>query len=101
MFKDFFQLAEYNTPKKRFLYILDRDLQLRFLHGRRSLDSVLSKNTKVRDEFKVLYGDRFATVRDYYLFRRDTVEISDIGPLLEELSPAGELLTEAIEGHLT
>jgi hypothetical protein len=99
MFKDFFQLAEYNTTKKRFLYVLDRDLQLRFLHGRRALDSVLSKNMKVRDEFRSLYGDRFATVRDYYLFRRDTVEISDVGPLLEELAPAGEILTDAIENQ--
>ena len=96
LFKDFFQLAEYATTKQRVLYVLDRELHLRFLHGRRALDSVLSKNAKVKDDFRALYGDRLATVRDYYLHRRDIVEIVDVGPLLRELSPAGEVLREVI-----
>jgi hypothetical protein len=97
LFKDFFQLAEYDTGKKKSLYVLDLPLQLRFLHGRRSLDSVLSKNLRVRDEFKRLYGGRFATVRDYFLFRKAAVELHDAGPLLKELSPAGQVLSEAID----
>lgn len=97
LFKDFFQLAEYPTPKRKCLYVLDVALQMQFLHGRRALDSVTSKNLRVREDFRRLYGDRFPTVRDYYLFRKDTVEIVDVRPLLRELAPAGEVLVEAIE----
>lgn len=97
LFKDFFQLAEYPTIKRKYLYVLDRELQLQFLHGRRSLESVMSKNLRVNEDFRVRYEDRFATVREYYLFRKDAVEIVDVRSILKELSPAGEALVEAID----
>jgi hypothetical protein len=85
MFKDFFQLAEYSTDKQKYLYILDLPLQLQFLHGRRALSSVTSKNAKIASDFNQLYGGRFQTVRDYFSFRRDAVKLVDMEPLLNKL----------------
>ena len=47
LFKDFFELAEYDTPKERFLYLVDDKLPLLFLNSGRSLSSVMSRNNKL------------------------------------------------------
>ncbi len=96
-FKDFFQLAEYQTTKDKYVYVLDLDLHRRFLNCRRSLDSVLSKNAAVKAQFASLYGDRFKTVRDYYGHRRAEVEVIDAGPQLSELSAIEVVVGESAD----
>lgn len=78
IFKDFFELAEEKTVKKKYLYLLGTDHALRFFNGGRSLTSVLSKNDATRIRFRKLYGDRYLTVRDYFAERRDSVDIVDV-----------------------
>ncbi len=85
LFKDFFYLAEENTPKRRYLYVVGLERPLRFLQGRRALNSVLSRNEGLARSFHELYGERFSVVRDYYAFRRDRVRIEDLLPLLPQL----------------
>lgn len=84
LFVDLFNLASAHTGKRRVLYVVGKATPLRFLNNRRALDSVLSKNAAVAARFRILHGDTFPTVREYYVSVRDLVEIVD----LRELVPA-------------
>lgn len=84
VFKDFYKLAEADTPKSRYLYVLGTEMPLRFLNGKRALPSVLSRNTTLRDEFAAKYPE-YHIVRDYYRPRREAVRIEDISPLVPEI----------------
>lgn len=82
VFKDFFMMAENPTPKRKYLYVLGVEFPTKFLNGRRALTSVLSRGEKVKKLFFGKYGDRFATVRDYYATKKDTVVIEDVSAVL-------------------
>jgi hypothetical protein len=84
LFKDFFLLAESAKPKQKFLYVLGTDYPLQFLNGRRSLESVLSKNVPLNSAFRSKYPHE-QTVRDYYLPRKDMVKIEDVSQWLPDL----------------
>lgn len=87
IFKDFFELAQEETHKKKFLYLLGTEHALRFFRGGRSLESVLSKNDATKMRFHDLYGDRYVTVRDYFSDHGETVEIVDVSGWIPTLSP--------------
>jgi hypothetical protein len=85
LFKDFYLLAEHDTLKKKYLYVLETRRPLKFLNGGRALDSVLSKNVTLYRQFQRKYGDQYQTVREYYQPRQSLVLIEDISPLLSGL----------------
>ena len=78
LFKDFFYLAECETTKERWLYLLGLQRPLSFLTGRRALKSILTKDQRLRDDFRELYGEEFTVARDYYAYRRDRVQLGDL-----------------------
>lgn len=82
VFKDFFLLAECETQKRKFLYVLETHHALKFLNGGRALDSVLSKNIALYRQFQARYGERYRTVREYYQPRESLVKIEDVSPWL-------------------
>lgn len=86
VFKDFFLLADSDTPKRKYLYLLGTAQALKFLNGGRALQSVLSKDEKVRSLFHRRFGDRFATVRDYYAAFQGHVIIEDVSHWVHGLS---------------
>jgi hypothetical protein len=86
LFKDFYLLAENPSPKRKYLYVLGTEFPLKFLNGKRALaSSVLSRNDKLLKQFQSKYGDRFPTVRDYFLPNSDRVVIEDISGWVPEL----------------
>lgn len=86
VFKDFFYLAEYDTPKSRHLYVLGTAYPLKFLRGRRALSSVLSRNAKLQLDFTARYPD-LRVVSEYYSLREHLVSIEDVSSYLGELAP--------------
>jgi hypothetical protein len=88
LFVDLFNLASARTDRKRELYVVGTTIPLRFLNNRRSLTSVLSKDSAVAGRFRELHGDRFATVNEYYATVRDLVQIIDVS----EIVPSFKLL---------
>jgi hypothetical protein len=78
LFKDFYWLAEYDTTKRRYLYVLGLKHPLSFLSGGRALDSVMSRNNKLRTDFQRRYGKRFSKVCEYYEYHKSRVELVDI-----------------------
>lgn len=82
LFYDFFALAELNSTKKRYLYLLGIEKALKFLKGNRSLKSVLSKNQSIDDQFKTQYNNQYKVVSDYYSANQEKVEIVDLQKII-------------------
>jgi hypothetical protein len=95
LFKDFFLLSEADTNKSKYLYVLGTKHPLKFFNGRRALQSVLSKDNKIRTLFYSRFGERFSTVREYYELHGARVRIEDVSPWLPEL--ARRVLSEDVE----
>lgn len=86
LFKDFFELAESETPKERYLYTVGLKYPLRFFNGRRAMKSVLSKNASTATKFQNSYGERFTRVCEYYEHRKSCVNLVDLAEIVPELA---------------
>ena len=64
------------------MYVVGKEVPMRFLQNRRALSSVLSKHSTVAARFRSMHGDRFTTVRDYYEFIAHQVEIVDLANIV-------------------
>lgn len=91
LFKDFYLLAEYDTVKERYLYVIGTEHPLRFLQSGRALKSVMSRNNKLWADFQKRYGERFSEVHEYYKHRRSRVQLVDITKIIPQLATALEL----------
>jgi hypothetical protein len=88
LFKDFYNLVEYQTDKQRYLYVIGTKIPLRFFNSRRAIKSVLSRNNKLEKEFFAKYGGQFQVVSDYYDYYKDKVRLVDISimhPILAQV----------------
>jgi hypothetical protein len=80
VFKDFFELVEFETTKKKYLYVVGTDFPLRFFRGGRALTSVLSRQPAILARISAKYGTNVVRVCDYYNLKKDEVQICDISP---------------------
>ena len=65
LFQDFYKLTEFETDKRKYLYLLGTKHALSFLNGRSGLTTIL-RNHRLQTEFFNKYGEGYRTVRDYY-----------------------------------
>lgn len=84
LFKDFFLLAEYDTLKQKYLYVLGKEHPIKFLTGGRSLKSVMSRNNKLWSKFQAKYGNRFKKVSEYFDYRKSIVQLVDITEIIPQ-----------------
>jgi fermentation-respiration switch protein FrsA (DUF1100 family) len=85
LFKDFYVMAEHETQKEKYLYVLGTVHGVKFLNSRRAMSSVLSRNETLRRKFTEKFGDRYRTVRDYYVPRKESVVIQDVSAFVPGL----------------
>jgi hypothetical protein len=78
LFKDFYLLAEYETTKQKYLYVLGKEYPKKFLKGGRSLESIMRRNNKLWSEFQAKYDDRFKRVGEYFDYRESAVQLVDV-----------------------
>ena len=97
LFKDFFEMAEHETHKEKYLYVLGTEHAEKFLNGGRALSSVLTRNEALRRKFTEKFGDQYRTVRDYYLPRKGRVVIQDVSTFVPELVAAAVEVAETEE----
>jgi hypothetical protein len=97
LFKDFYEMAECKSLKEKYLYVLGTEYGEKFFNGGRALSSVLKGNVTLRKKFTDKFGDRYRTVRDYYLPRKGLVVIQDVSPFVPELVAAAVEAAEADE----
>jgi hypothetical protein len=96
LFKDFYELAEHETTKEKYLYVLGTEHGERFFNGGRALTSVL-RTAALRNKFTQKFGGQYQTVRDYYLPRKGHVVIQDVSPFVPELVAVAAEAAEAEE----
>jgi hypothetical protein len=97
LFKDFYQMAEHDTAKEKYLYVLGTEHGEKFFNGRRALSSVLKGNVTLRNKFHQRFGDQYRTVREYYRPRKGLVVIQDVSPFVPELVAVAVEAAEAEE----
>jgi hypothetical protein len=83
--KDFHFLAEAETDKRRELFVAGLEHPQKFFESGRSLPAILRGNNKLGTSFLTKYGDRFKTVREYYVATRHLVAIRDLCEFLPVL----------------
>ena len=82
IFKDFYELAEYDTDKTKNLYVVGTYYPLKFLNGGRALASVLSKMPVILKGINEKYGSDISVVSDYYEMHKENVHIIDVSPYI-------------------
>ncbi|WP_429886015.1 hypothetical protein [Geoalkalibacter halelectricus] len=82
IFKDFFELAEHETHKKKYLYVVGTEHPLRFFNGGRALTSVLSRHPNILARIQEKYGNSITRVCDYYEMKKTDVTICDVTPYI-------------------
>lgn len=82
IFKDFFELAEHETHKKKYLYVVGTEYPIKFFNGGRALTSVLSRHPKILARIHEKYGESVARVCDYYEMKKSDVTICDVTPYI-------------------
>lgn len=95
LFEDFYKLAEDPTKRRKYLYLLDTVLPLRFLQSGRDLEKVLKQNKPLESDFLKRYAHNYRTVGMYYASRRQAVQLVDLTRLIPDL---GELLRDLPAG---
>ena len=78
LFADLAKLCLHPSNKQKFLYLTGADLALKFLEGRRAIDSVLSRRTKIREAFQNRFASRFKTVGEFYRCDFNCVRLVDL-----------------------
>lgn len=86
LFIDVFRLAEFDTTKRRQMFVVGTQHPLKFLTGGRAIKSVLSRSSKAAEDFAALHGERFVRVRDYWATVRDRVELVDVTTYVPQLA---------------
>jgi hypothetical protein len=86
LFKDLFQMAEHSTTKRKVMYVLGTEYPLRFLTSGRALNSVMSRNRSLWEQFVTKYGERYRTVGEYYAVKGAEVSLVDVSPYVPELN---------------
>lgn len=82
IFKDYYELAEYPTDKRKVLYVVGTKYPLKFFKGKRAITSVLSKQPAILNAIREKYGNSVLVVRDYHEIMKASVEICDVSPYI-------------------
>ncbi len=77
-------MAETETTKEKYLYVIEKSYVLKFLRGGRSLSSVLSRHIRLEKEFRSNYPD-LVRVNEYYELKKEQVSIIDLFDEIPEL----------------
>jgi hypothetical protein len=78
LFQDFYKLAREQTPKDKYLYLLNTEIPMRFLRGRSNVHSILSRNRRLHDDFVARFGDTYATVGEFYAAFHQEIQLANL-----------------------
>jgi hypothetical protein len=92
LFKDFFDLAEHETKKQKFLYVVGLKHPMKFFMGRRACQSVMSRNVELWHRFSAKYGKQYRTVCEFYDSKKSDVRVVDLTSILPELAALADIV---------
>ena len=96
LFKDFYDLVEYDTPKNRFLYVVGLQHPMKFFNGGRACKSVMSGKRKLWEQYSERYP-QFTRVRAFYEHKKSVVNIVDLSTIVPAFASTRDLLEKAID----
>src|SRR5260370_7202803 len=67
LFKDFYEMAEHETHKERYLYVLGTEHSVRFLNVGRAMSTLLIRNETLTKNFFDKFGYPYRTFPTHYL----------------------------------
>ena len=82
IFKDFFEMAEDETHKRKFLYVIGTEIPLKFFRSGRALSSVLSRRPEILSRIAAKYGPEIKQVCDYYALKSKEVNVCDVSSFI-------------------
>jgi hypothetical protein len=94
LFKDFYVLAEADTPKERYLYFLGDVHAPKVFQSRSPYRGMLRKFARLRDEFVARHGPTM-TVEEYYGSRKEVVKLRN----LEQDAPSASCVFARLAGE--
>jgi hypothetical protein len=97
LFKDFFELVEYETPKKRYLYVVGLEHPMKFFNGGRACSSVMSKNRSLWERYSLKYGT-LTRVCAFYEHKKASVTIVDLTTIVPAFAGARDFLEDGSGG---
>ncbi len=87
LFHDFYKLVRVPAGnRKKYLYLLNCDIPLRFLRGKRDILKVLKRNPKLVDDFVAQYGVTYHTVGEFYKAHEDEVALVNLVEIIPEFA---------------
>lgn len=84
-FADYYNLVEYETEKEKYLYLTECSYFEKFLNGRRSFSSILSKNNKIANEFEAKYNNKYNFINEYYKDNKFKVNLISLNEIVPDL----------------
>jgi hypothetical protein len=97
LFKDFFDLVEYPTTKRRYLYVVGLEHPMRFFNGGRACSSVMSGKRKLWERYSERYS-QFSRVNAFYEHKKTQINIIDLATIVPAFAATRDLL-EGIDGE--
>ena len=85
LFQDYFKLAREETPKDKYLYLLNVEIPVRFLSGTSNTLRLLDRNKRLRDDFLSRYGQLYRTVGEFYAAHKEEIQLVNLKELVPEL----------------
>lgn len=83
VFIDLLNLLQDKSGRQRLMYLLDKDVPMRFLQGNRSISSVLSKSSRAAALFTGQYGTQYSRVSEWFAAEvKGNIEIVDLNEVL-------------------
>ena len=88
VFVDIFNLLGDGSGRRRVMYLRNKAVPIKFLHGGRAISSVLSKSSGTAKEFSDRHGDKYQRVSQWYAAEaKGNVEIVDLKDVLPRNVP--------------
>lgn len=85
LFADLVKLCLHPSEKQKFLYLTGADLALKFLEGKRAIESVLSRRAKIQTAFHNRFPSGFKTVGEFYRCDFNCVRVVDLHDIVPGL----------------
>lgn len=84
-FADYYNLVEYDTSKHKYLYLIDCSYFKKFLNGKRSFKSILSKNVKIANDFEIKYSNKYSYINEYYNHNKSKVNLVSLKDMMPDI----------------
>ena len=94
LFQDYYKLVREETEKKKYIYLLNTEIPLKFLKGKSNILRLLSRNQSLRVDFQNRYKSRYDLVGDFFDAHKNVVQFVN---LVDEIPDFSTLMASDLE----